>query len=155
MDYEPVKEDRSYSLQALFALNEGILPESAGRGLFVGLVFLFMMTTLAFAILIPRMSDTVDAFRVYQREKRRLHEQEKEDRKEESKRKSLQMRDARRSVDRDRKRGDNVGEEEEPSKLKNRTQTEKSSSTQSLSQRRTLHAILGRQGQKHDGTLNV
>lgn len=90
-------------------------------GLFVGLVFLFMTATFAFAILIPRMSDTVEAFRVYQREKRRLHEREKEDRKEEPKRKSLQMRDARRSVDRDRKRGDNVGEEE-PSKLKKKKQ---------------------------------
>lgn len=150
----PSKRTGLNGLQALFALNEGILPESAGRGLFVGLVFLFMTATFAFAILIPRTSDSIGAFRVYQREKRRLHEQEKENRKEESRRKSLQMRDARQSTDRDRKRGDSVGGEE-LSKLKNGARTEKSSSSQTLSQRRTLLAILGRQGQRQDGTLNV
>ena len=43
----------TYDPQALLALSDGILPKNAGRGLFIGLIFVFMAATFAFAMLIP------------------------------------------------------------------------------------------------------
>ena len=89
----------TYDLQALFALSDGILPKSAGRGLFIGLIFVFMAATFAFAILIPWISDSISAFNIYRGEKRKLQEKIKRAREEMSANsKTMQSQDARRYI---------------------------------------------------------
>jgi hypothetical protein len=91
----------TYDLQALFALSDGILPKSAGRGLFIGLIFVFMAATFAFAILIPWISDSISAFNIYRGEKRKLQEKIKRGREEMlANSKTMQSQDARQSSQR-------------------------------------------------------
>ena len=91
----------TYNLQALFALSDGILPKNAGRGLFIGLIFVFMAATFAFAILIPWISDSISAFNIYRREKRQLQEKIKRGREEmPANSKTMQFQDARQSSQR-------------------------------------------------------
>lgn len=86
---------------ALFALSDGILPKNAGRGLFIGLIFVFMAATFAFAILIPWISDSISAFNIYRREKGRLREKIKRGGEEmPANSKTVQSRDARQSSQR-------------------------------------------------------
>lgn len=91
----------TYDLQALFALSDGILPKNAGRGLFIGLIFVFMAATFAFAVLIPRISDSISAFNIYRGEKRQLQEKIKRSREEmAANSKTVQSQDARQSSQR-------------------------------------------------------
>jgi hypothetical protein len=91
----------TYHLQALFALSDGILPKNAGRGLFIGLIFIFMAATFAFAILIPWISDSISALNIYRREKIQLQEKIKRGREEmAANSKTMQLQDARQSSQR-------------------------------------------------------
>ena len=91
----------TYDLQALFALSDGILPKNAGRGLFIGLIFVFMAATFAFAILIPWISDSISVFNVYRREKQLQEKMIKRGREEMAvNSKTMQSQDARQSSQR-------------------------------------------------------